>query len=128
MDHAADGASLTARPPAVQTAVWKRERGGRGTLVPTPPLVFELAALCASAETFSGSYLRERFRRPLGKTVDVPVVHDGTALVSHGPPSSWAAGVAQRVQEGAFHLGVVRVQLSVDDVESKERATVALSA
>ena len=111
----------------VQTAIWRRDRGGCGTLIPTPPMVFELATLCASPETFARSYLRERFRRPLSTSLDVPVVHDGKTLVSHGPPSSWAPGVAQRVQTGALQLGVVRVRLAADDAESKDRP-ISLSA
>ena len=83
-------------------------------------MVFELATLCACPETFARSYLRERFRRPLSASLDVPVVHDGKTLVSHGPPSSWAPGVAQRVQNGALQLGVVRVRLAVDDAESRD--------
>ena len=50
-----------------------------------------------------------------GSSLDVPVVHDGKTLVSHGPPSSWAPGVAQRVQNGALQLGMVRVRLAVED-------------
>ena len=112
---------------AVQTACWRRDRGGCGTLLPTPPMVFELATLCACPETFARSYLRERFRRPLSASLDVPVVHDGKTLVSHGPPSSWAPGVAQRVQNGALQLGVVRVRLAVDDAESRD-CPISLSA
>ena len=92
-----EGGAASAEAPPVQTAFWKRDRGGVGTLVPTAPLVLELAALCASPESFARSYLRERCRRPLSGSVDVPVVHDGARLVGHGPPSSWAPGVAQRV-------------------------------
>ncbi len=57
----------------------------------------------------------------------MPVVHDGARLVGHGPPSSWAPGVAQRVQDGGLRLGVVRVRLSAEDAESKERP-ITLSA
>jgi serine/threonine protein phosphatase PrpC len=83
-------------------------------------MVIELATLCACPETFARSFLRERFRRPLSASLDVPVIHDGKTLVSHGPPSSWAPGVAQRVQNGALQLGVVRVRLVVDDAESRD--------
>jgi serine/threonine protein phosphatase PrpC len=83
-------------------------------------MVFELATLCACPEAFARSFLRERFRRPLSASLDVPVIHDGKTLVSHGPPSSWAPGVAQRVQNGALQLGVVRVRLVVDDAESRD--------
>ena len=55
----------------------------------------------------------------------MPVVHDGKTLVSHGPPSSWAPGVAQRVQNGALQLGVVRVRLAVDNAESRDALSLA---
>lgn len=108
--------------PAVQTAIWQRDRrGGGGTLVPTPPLVPELAALCGAPEAFARSYLRERLRTPLSSVVDVPVVHEGAQLVCHGPPAGWPAGVAQRVQDGGLRLGVLRVRVSARDAERSER-------
>tara|TARA_B110001452_G_scaffold263860_1_gene265952 strand:+ start:2228 stop:3733 length:1506 start_codon:yes stop_codon:yes gene_type:complete len=99
---------------AVQTAYWRRSRSGGaggGTLVPTAPYVLELSTLCAAPEAFARSFLRERLRRPLSSSVDVPVVHDGQRLICHGPPSGWAPGTASRVQDGSLRLGVIRVRI-----------------
>lgn len=48
-------------------------------------------------------------RRPGSAAVDVTVVLDGSKVVHHGPPNTWAKGVARRIERGELQLGIVRI-------------------
>ena len=80
-----------------------------GSSLCIPPGVAHLFDLPDDTPEFACAYLRARSGQATGATVDLTVVLDKKRPVTHGPPSSWPAGTAARVQRGELALGVLRI-------------------
>lgn len=78
-------------------------------LLAVPSATFVINADPAFPPALAAAYIRavqpQRF-------VDVIVVIDGAMVVQHGPPTVWAAGIAQRIQHGEFRVGIMRIRRS----------------
>lgn len=63
------------------------------------------------------------------KTVNVTVVLDGSRAIAFGPPKSWEAGVAQRVDRGELKLGDLRIlRAGASRDEAPASSTIAAAA
>ena len=69
-----------------------------------------LSAIPLLSPALAAAYMRALQAQPsAGAAVDVTVVLEGARVVQHGPPTLWAAGIAQRVQHGELHIGILRI-------------------
>jgi serine/threonine protein phosphatase PrpC len=69
-----------------------------------------LSAIPLLSPALAAAYMRALQAQPsAGAAVDVTVVLEGARVVQHGPPTLWAAGIAQRVQHGELQIGILRI-------------------